>query len=140
MSKYERSGWRDEKLSKRHRDWGKDCPMADIDFLVIEYDCAVPKALVEYKHEQQSVENFLKYLKGSNCKAIGHLGDMAQLPAFVVRYKDDLSAYHARPINAVAREWLPKPKTMAESEWVSFLYRLRGREIPQEIQALLREA
>ena len=44
----ERTGWRDEALSKRHRDWGWDCPAIDIDFLMIEYDKGKSVALVEY--------------------------------------------------------------------------------------------
>ena len=31
----ERTGWRDEKLSQRHRMWGWDCPAVDIDFLLL---------------------------------------------------------------------------------------------------------
>lgn len=34
----ERNGWRDERISKRHRQWGRDCPAVDIDFLMLEYD------------------------------------------------------------------------------------------------------
>ena len=47
----ERSGWRDEWISKRHRLWGFDCPAVDIDFLMLEYDRSVPCALIEYKEQ-----------------------------------------------------------------------------------------
>ena len=32
----ERTGWRDEEISRRHRLYGVSCPMIDIDFLVSE--------------------------------------------------------------------------------------------------------
>ena len=50
--KEERSGWRDEMLSQRHRDWGFNCPAIDIDFLLIEYNSAKVKALVEYNMDE----------------------------------------------------------------------------------------
>lgn len=38
MSGPERTGWRDENLSRRHREWGFHCPAVDLGFLLIEYD------------------------------------------------------------------------------------------------------
>ena len=52
MSSKERTGWRDQALSERHRAWGWDCPALDMDFVMIEYDNGKATALVEYKHEQ----------------------------------------------------------------------------------------
>jgi len=44
----ERTGWRDLELSKRHRQWGWDCPGIDLDFLFLEYDRGKAVAIVEY--------------------------------------------------------------------------------------------
>jgi hypothetical protein len=52
----EQLGWRDERISARHRTWGCDCPAADIDFLVLEYDGGVASDLVEYKHDNAAVD------------------------------------------------------------------------------------
>ena len=32
----ERTGWRDEEISRRHRLWGVSCAATDIDFLLVE--------------------------------------------------------------------------------------------------------
>jgi len=32
------------QLSDRHRQWGDDCPMVDLDFLMCEYNHGVPVA------------------------------------------------------------------------------------------------
>lgn len=42
MSLMERTGWRDERLSRRHREWGFDCPMVDCDFIAVEFDHKEP--------------------------------------------------------------------------------------------------
>ena len=46
----ERTGWRDEKISLRHRMWGFDCPAVDVDFVMVEFDRARVVAIVEYKN------------------------------------------------------------------------------------------
>ena len=61
MTANEMTGGRDAELSQRHRMWGRDCPMIDVDQLVsssemtdvtgfsaLEYDKGQAKALVEY--------------------------------------------------------------------------------------------
>lgn len=34
MTAQERTGWRDEEISARHRIWGVNCPAVDLDFLM----------------------------------------------------------------------------------------------------------
>ena len=46
----ERTGWRDQAISLRHRTWGFNCPGVDFDFLMLEYSTGKPVAVVEYKH------------------------------------------------------------------------------------------
>lgn len=124
----ERTGWRDERISKRHKAWGWDCPALDIDFLMLEYDRGRAEAVVEYKHENaQEVR-----LGHPSVRAVVDLADRADLPAFLVRYADDFEWWYVTPLNDHARALLPQARKMAEAEWVEILYRCRGRELPLE--------
>ena len=122
----ERSGWRDARLSARHRQWGFHVPAADIDFLLAEYDAGEPRALVEYKHERAALVS----AKSANLHVLSRLADRAALPAFVVRYGDDLSWFRVRALNERARDMLPETQDMTEDEYVEFLYLVRGRIPP----------
>jgi hypothetical protein len=42
-----RRPWRDLRLNERHRDWGRDCPAVNLDF--VEFDNFYPIALMEAK-------------------------------------------------------------------------------------------
>lgn len=119
----ERTGWRDEGLSQRHRNWGYDCPAVDIDFLLIEYDNSMPVALVEYKNEQAQCPNF----QNASYQAIINLGDMANIPVFSVRYSSDFSWWEVYPLNSLAADNGYGMFELTEKQYVSFLYRLRGR-------------
>jgi len=131
----ERSGWRDEVLSRRHRLWGFDCPMVDIDFIVVEYDLGMPKALIEYKHEDADLtQTHIRSLE-----ALQVLADNSKIPFLMVIYKGDCSRYRIIPRNSFAKNWFPEETTLPEKEYVSFLYRLRGRVAPPEILKLLSE-
>lgn len=128
----ERTGWRDERISKRHRyHWGWDCPAIDIDFLLIEYDKGCPVALVEYKHEYAARQR----VTHPSYQAIKKLADAANLPVFAVRYADDFSWWYVVPLNSIAKEWCPERKRMTEQEWVTLLYKMRGYDLPDEIFA-----
>lgn len=50
MKAGERTGWRDQEISRRHRRWGFHCMATDVDFLLVEHHVGMPIALVEYKH------------------------------------------------------------------------------------------
>lgn len=124
----ERTGWRDEALSRRHRAYGFDCPAADVDFVLIEFDRAEPAALIEYKAfpAQWSPQS-------AGITAIRRLAERAQLPFFVAIYWTEPFAYEVHPANARALALLGELRHMSEQEYVRFLYRLRGRWIQQEI-------
>lgn len=125
----ERTGWRDQVISDRHRDWGYHCPMIDIDFVVIEYDTGEPFGLVEYKHERAeghvSTEN--KY------RALIALGNRARLPVFAARYAGNLSWWRVTPLNDLAKMRLASPAEMTERDYVAFLHKLRGREMDDDM-------
>ena len=124
----ERSGWRDERISRRHKAWGWDCPALDIDFLMLEYDQGKAAALVEYKHEDAQVVR----LGHPSVRAIVDLADRAGLPAFLVRYAEDFTWWYPTPLNERARRLCPEARKITEAEWVELLYRCRGRELPPE--------
>lgn len=124
----ERTGWRDAKLSERHRRWGCNVPATDIDFLLAEYDRCEPKALVEYKHERA----FPVPVASPGLQAVSNLADRAEVPAFVVRYADDLSQYRVRALSSHATDIISTPETMSEAEYIDFLHVLRGRIPPSQ--------
>lgn len=132
----ERTGWRDEKLSRRHREWGWDCPMVDIDWLYIEYDYGHPKALVEYKHE--NAEDELKKIierdrLHPSYKAQKELADNSRIPYLITLYADNLTWYRVHPMNDYARQYIGETTKMSELEYVTLLYRMRGRIAPDDI-------
>ena len=133
MSAEERTGWRDEALSKRHREWGCDCPAVDIDFLLIEYDHAEPKALVEYKNQHAAP---ITVSKNASLIAMAKVATRANIPAFIVRYADDFSWWKVCALNQIASNFLPEteePPMMDEIGWVTLLYKVRNRKIPQSV-------
>ena len=130
----ERTGWRDERISLRHRMWGVDCKATDIDFLLIEYESKSPAALIEYKNE------FAPPQKPSNTqyKVLVNLGNSANIPVIAVRYANDFSKFKVIPLNKRALYFVPDRIEMSESEYVNLLYKMRGIETPQNVLEALR--
>lgn len=130
----ERSHWRDERISLEHRKWGFDCPAADIDWLVVEYDCAKIRALIEYKHERAMPS----YPSNPNNRAIKDLADRAGVPFFAVRYTHDLYWYTMTPLNERAKKYLPVgPEKLSKPEYVAVLYAIRDRRMPVDLREKL---
>ena len=125
----ERTGWRDERISERHRRWGWDCPAIDVDFLMLEYDRGKASALVEYKHEQAAPQ----YPTHPSYRAMIDLGDRAGIPVFGVRYADDFSWWRVTPLNRLAKALLPQQTRMTEEDWIRLQYRIRGSEAPADL-------
>jgi len=125
----ERTGWRDQRISERHRMWGFDCPALDIDFLMLEYDRGVPSALVEFKHEAAPPVR----MEHPSIRALSLLCNRASLPFFLVRYADDFSWFGVTPGNDRASELIPEPVRLNEEEWIKLLYYCRGRTAPEKL-------
>jgi len=125
----ERTGWRDMNLSERHRLWGWDCPAVDLDFLFLEYDKGRAVAIVEYKHERARPQMPLH----PTYQAMTDLADRASIPFFGCRYKEDFSQFMVIPLNANAKSLLSEKTPMSEAGWVSFLYQVRGRKVPERV-------
>jgi len=132
MSAYERTGWRDpwpgQWISDRHREWGSDCPMADIDFLGVEYDRGVPVCLIDWKDHHASVASF----RCATDAALERLasGWQTPLPYMIVRYWPDTASFEVHPRNAAAMRHYGGTVSMNEADFAASLYRIRGRQIP----------
>lgn len=123
--KQERTGWRDQALSLRHRKWGYNCPAVDIDFLMIEYDLGIPAALIEYKHEFYD----FGLMSQRTWNAFRVLCD-GRIPLFKVVYSHDLTWFEVEPMNDLAIKFTPEKVTFSEYEFVTMLYAIRGRMMP----------
>ena len=117
----------------------------DLDFILAEYDRCVPMALIDYKHEHGVIN-----LESANTRTLIALGDMAGIPAFIVRYghsnqdgwwgevpEDSTPWFQVIPLNVYAHGAdLPSNDNntkLSELVFVSWLYDMRGRKIPQDI-------
>ena len=50
------------------------------------------------------------------------------------RYKSDFTQWNIVPLNNKAKELMPNGRTqMSERQWVTFLYKIRGQDLPQEL-------
>ena len=123
----EKTGWRDQRISERHRRWGWDCPAVDLDFLVLEYDRGKAVAIVEYKNEHAKPQ----YRTHPTYQALIDLGNRARVPVFGVRYAEDFSWWRVTPLNDLAKKRVPKQTRMTEEKWVTTLYQIRGAEVPR---------
>lgn len=112
------------KISHRHREWGWDVPAVDIDFLLVEYDAGIPRALIEYKHELATIQRS----GHSSYRALKWLCDGVKLPFFAVRWADDFSWFRVIPLNKHADKIITDTKEFTEEQYVEFLYSIRNRK------------
>lgn len=132
----ERSNWRDQEISERHRNyWGYNCPMVDIDFLVVEYNLGVPVALIEYKHARAKTPN----LNSTNYRALTWLADKAGLPFAIAFYWPGIWAFRVTPVNEIARRHWRPGENMTEREYVARLYTLRHLAVEREVLSRLHQ-
>lgn len=125
----ERTGWRDEGLSRRHRRWGWDCPAVDLVFLMLEYDHGKASAIVEYKNEHAAPQ----YATHPTYQAMIDLGNRAMIPVIACRYTDDFSKWRVVPLNEFAKTFVPDRTEMTEKQWVKLLYKIRGYDVPDSV-------
>jgi hypothetical protein len=133
--KPEGTGWRDQRLSARHRDWGFNVPAVDVDWFVIEYDLAKVMAVIDYKHDPAY---WPPDETSANARALRDMADRGRMPFFIVAYGVDLDWYEPWCVGELASAWADyHGKRLSELEWVEFLYRLRARRLPPTIAARL---
>lgn len=150
MSAIERTGWRDQALSERHREWGINCPAVDLDFLMVEYDYGKPSAIIEYKNFRARPVSRVH----PTIRALSYLATQAKIPFFVVRYMSPKDCsnwkFDVSPINEFAESACEKYLNnkigssgyLIEAEFVSFLYAIRGRgfQLPEDVAHHLLDA
>lgn len=126
----ERTGWRDEWISSRHREFGWDAPMTDLDFPALEYNRGVPVALIEYKHYRAKVN-----LSHPSMKAMSFMATKCEIPFFVIIYYPEFHNYHIIPMNEIAKQvpHCDQARTWSEKNFVLMLYWLRKVTCPKEI-------
>lgn len=132
----ERTGWRDQEISNRHREWGFNCPAADLDFLVVEYNIGKPVALIEYKHHLANTPD----IKHATYRALKDLADGYRgqpLPFLVGFYWPDIWAFRVWPINDIAKTAFEWDEICSEYEYVRRLYRLRRLALTRELEGRL---
>ena len=122
----ERSGWRCEEISRRHRDWGYNCPAVDLDFLVVEYNHAKPVALIEYKNRKYNSANTSDHTYA----ALKNLADNyapQPLPFLLVVYDPVDWWFIIHPMNREAERRCQHVagRPISEQRFVQGLYRLR---------------
>lgn len=139
MSANERSGWRDMELSLRHRDWGFNCPAADIDFLMVEYNVGKPVALVEYKRFTAKAPDTTH----PTYRAIRDLADGYReggLPFYMAFYWPTTWAFKIYPLNDRARKFFQHGERLTEEEYVQRIYRMRGHVTYADVHPKLHRA
>lgn len=120
-TRLERTGWRDQEISQRHRDWGFNCPAVDLDFLMVEYNLGKPVGLIEYKHHRARFPNLLH----ATYLALSEMADVAQLPFVLAFYWPAIWAFRVTPVNAIAKQHFDDDEMLTERQFVQRLYRLR---------------
>lgn len=133
--KAERTQWRDEALSARHRQYGFNCPALDVDFLLTEYTSGKSVAVVDYKACDAGEP---APISRANRSALCSLA--ASLPAFVAYYWRDPMRYVLVPLNQSAAMVVGSPcEWLTEYEWVQRLYAMRGLSIRADMPSDERE-
>lgn len=137
--KAEQSNERDLQLSKFHREFGYYCPAVDIDFLLVEWIDGKPVALIEYKrfHTNYNPNDFVY-------KAIRSLADASSIPFYIVEYTNTLRNFKVFSRNDIGKEKikelsLSNTRIKNDGDWITwyeyltFLYKLKGYYVPQDI-------
>lgn len=132
----ERTGWRDQDVSARHRMWGFNCPAVDLDFLMVEYNIGKPVGLVEYKYHLSQIPLNLKH---PTYRALAELADCARLPFLVAYYWKDIWAFRVVPVNDIAKQSFNEYEILTERLFVKELYRLRRLVLTREIDGKLND-
>ena len=129
--KEEQLGWRDARISQRHRLWGV-CPATDLDFPLLEYSSSRPVALIEYKHR-----SFRMYLDHPSLIALSMLASNSRIPAWVAEYDPDTWTFKLHALNGEAWDYMEAHKEtfrrMSEEQYVRVLHDLRGIAVPQGV-------
>lgn len=121
----ERSHWRDEEISERHRDYGVQCAAVDGDFTLYEYVSRRVVAIAELKWCRAKYVD----LDGANINAQRDLAhhERGLLPLWIAWYWKNPWAYCIHPLNSAAEKLFTPMQRMSEYDYVRQLYTVRQR-------------
>ena len=127
------SGWRDQRLTEWHSARGFEAPAPGMTLPMVEYDRGVPVGIVNYIRRDVD----LPY-GGPAVRAIGSLSTLTSergpLPYLTAVYDPCTWAFQVRAHNRAGADLLSADGTgwrvMAEYEFASVLYGMRGRVLP----------
>ena len=125
----ERTNWRDQALSNRHRAWGFNCPAVDLDFVMSEYNHGVPVALIEYK-ERHAKKPDLSHPSYASMKSLAD-DRHTPIPFFIAAYCQRTWTFKVFPLNDSAEQKLApyKDKILSEQQFVEIITRLRKKAL-----------
>lgn len=129
MSAHERTGWRDEDISRRHREWGYNCPAVDLDFVMAEYNYGRPVALVEYKYKEAQVKYSHPTYKALRALADGYGAN--GIPFIIAFYCNVDWWFQVVPMNKNAENFYQGFFDLTESQFVDSLYHMRKNVLLQ---------
>ena len=125
MPNIERTGWRDQEISERHRLWGDDLYSVDIDFCMVEYYSRRGVLMVDYKNwmKKESL-----YIHTASHDTLSWLADGRNLPFCKVLYNFDTRprTFEVIPVNDAAKAYFGTRQILNEEQWVRHQYHLRG--------------
>lgn len=134
----ERTGWRDEDLSRRHREWGPGCHAVDFDFIMVEHHFGKVVALIDYKHHQAQPPEPNFRQKNMNFKACASMATESSVPYMIVYYWPPTFAVRVYPANAIADSYFVAPfQDLCERDFVTGLHQLRELTMMERIAANL---
>lgn len=121
-------GWRDRWIWDRHRKWGDNVPVMDMDRVGWEYDLCKIIALIEYKHHRAPP------MEWAQLTTMLNTADQLAVPAYKVEYtrddetEDGEPLFRVTPLNPMA-DWITYEGSILEEQYVGFLHEIRGRVI-----------
>jgi hypothetical protein len=132
MSKLERTGWRDQELSERHRLYGPSCCLMDLDCLWIEYDALQERAIIEYKAHHVSSESAST---SASAIVVQSVAAKCSIPAWIAYYnlRCDRWQYRIVPLNQMAVALFGGKHYLTEAAYVAKLYEVRNRAVPESV-------
>lgn len=120
----ERTDWRCQDISRRHREWGFNCPGVDLDFVMAEYNRGKPVAIIEYKHNNaREPELSHPTYRALECLANNYNG--GPLPFMVVFYCPETWIMRVIPVNQAAKDFYQGWVNLSEQQFVLSLYKMR---------------
>ena len=127
---------RDWQLSERHRAWGRNCPMIDLDFLAVEFDTLIPRGICEYKHCNTRFTDD-ELCQRAGIRVVRTLANLAGLAAWVAVYNPNNWSFRVVALNEIARTLFGGKKIFTERDYVERIYHLRGSKLPADIEVQL---